>query len=92
MTLHSVTDITGTGSPIALSATLGTRARRIFLTALTAVARFGDSAITATRGVELPIGVPVTISASDADIGDSIDLSTVYVIQTGGTVSVSYGV
>jgi hypothetical protein len=90
MVIRSLPDITGTGSPIPLVATPGTRARRIFLTALSAVARFGDASITATRGVELPVGVEVTISCSDADMTDLIDLSTACVLQSGGTVSASF--
>ena len=70
-------------------------ARRLFLTAINGTgARFGDYAtITAGQGVSLPQNVEVTISASDADPVDLLDLyaSGVYV-PSGVTVTVAYAV
>lgn len=93
MTVRSIADITGDNAPHAISSTSGPRARRLFLTAHSGSARLGDASVTAARGVELPTDVEVTVSASDADPTDSIDLSAVYAyVPSGTTLTISYAV
>ena len=100
MVVISLQDIVGASAKvrIAPNQTGGTntlKARRLFLTAINGTgARFGDYAtITAGQGVSLPQNVEVTISASDADPVDLLDLyaSGVYV-PSGVTVTVAYAV
>jgi hypothetical protein len=91
MTIHTIADIIGGSATVALTATQGIFARRIWLTSLTAASRFGDASTSASQGVSLPTNVPVVISASDADITDRIDLTKAYVyVASGSTVTVSY--
>lgn len=73
MTIQTQADIAGAGAKVAIGAA-GQYARRLFLCATGGAARFGDTNVTATRGVELPQDEPVTISASDGDIADRITL------------------
>ena len=96
MVIQTAADIAGGNAKVALG-TAGQRARRLFLTSHTASsgapARFGDVNVAAARGVELPLDVQVTISASDADPADSIDLSTSYVyVPSGTTVTFAWGI
>lgn len=93
MTIVPIADIAGANAAVALGAA-GIRARRIWLTASgSSNARFGNASVAAAKGVELPADVLVTISASDADIGDSIDLSIASVyVPSGTTVKATYGV
>ena len=92
MTIQSAADIAGDNAVHALGAA-GKRARRIWLTATgSSNARFGDASVGAARGVALQNGVETTISASDGDIADSIDLSEASVyIPSGTTLSYSWG-
>lgn len=92
MTITTAADITGDNAKHVLG-TAGQRARRIFLTSTGANSRFGDTNVAAAQGVELPKDIEVTISASDGDISDSIDLSAAFVyVPSGATLTVSFGV
>lgn len=92
MTLHSAVDIVGDDAKHALAAT-PTRARRLWITSHSGASRLGDANVGAARGVELTTDIEVTFSASDGDITDSIDLSTVNVyVPSGSTVTYSWGV
>lgn len=93
MTIHTAADIAGSGAAVQLSSTQGTFARRIWLTAHgSSNARFGGPGVAAAQGVELPADALVTVSASDADISDRIDLTTAYVyVPNGTTLTVAWG-
>lgn len=93
MVIHSLPDIVGGNAKVQISATNGLTARRLFLTATGGTARFGDVNVGAAQGVQLPMGVEVTISASDADVTDSIPLIQAYLyVPSSTTVTISYGV
>ena len=93
MTIHTSPDIVGAGVKVALSATDGLRARRIFLTAHSGNARFGDTNVGVAQGVELPADQEVTISASDGDITDAISLTQAFVyVPNGTTVTMAWGI
>ncbi len=96
MTFIPLPDITGADAAVALStlATQPLRARRVFLTAHgSSNARFGNSAVTATKGVELPADTLCVFSASDGDIGDNIDLTNAFVwVPSGTTLTRTIGV
>ena len=91
MTITTVADFTHSASaqPIA---TASQECRRLWLTALSIAARFGDGNVAATQGVELPVGIEVTIAASDSDPTDTIHLDQCYLyVPSGSTVSVTWG-
>lgn len=94
MTIHALADITGAGNTVAISASQGQRARRLWLTAHgSSNARFGNTSAAAAVGVELPADQLCTFSASDADPTDAIDLTIASVyVPNGTTVSISYGI
>ena len=96
MTINTIADIVGDGAKHALATATGStgnpRARKLFLTSTGGASRYGDTNVAAARGVSLPTGVEVTISASEADPADLIDLTTQYVfVPNGATVTVSWG-
>ena len=92
MTIQTRADIAGADAKVALSSTQGVKARRIWLTASGGTARFGDANVAVGRGVICPQNVLVTISASDADPTDTIDLTIASVyVPTGTTLTVSWG-
>lgn len=92
MVIQTQADIVGANAKVALG-TAGQRARRLFLTPTGGKCRFGDVNVAAARGVELNTDVETTISASDADETDSMDMSTVYVyVPSGTTLTVAWGI
>ncbi len=93
MVIQTAADIVGANAKVAVGNS-GTRARRLFLTPHgSSAARFGDTNVAAARGVELPADIMSVISASDADVTDSFDLSTVYLyVPSGTTVTVAWGI
>lgn len=92
MTTVTIADIVGDNAKHRFAAS-PIRARRLFLTSLTGASRFGDINVAAACGVALPASIEVTISASDGDITDSIDLSAVYAyVPSGDTLTITYGV
>lgn len=92
MTIHSIADIAGGSATVPLLATVGTRARRIFLGVVgSGTVRVGDANVTSSRGVAVVAATPLTISVSDADETDLIDLNTVNAyVPSGTTLTVSY--
>jgi hypothetical protein len=94
MTIHPIADIIGAGNTVALSASQGQRARRIWLTAHgSSNARFGNASTAAAVGVELPADQLCVFSASDADMTDGIDMTVASVfVPNGTTVTGAYGI
>jgi hypothetical protein len=99
MTTQTLPDIPGNGAkqPIAAQPADGSakiRARRLWLCAHgSSNGRYGDTNVAAARGLELPADQVVTISASDADIADAIDLTQQFLFLPNGTsVSITYGI
>jgi hypothetical protein len=91
MQLSTLPDVTGAGATAALS-TGPEQARLITLTAVGGTARFGDSATSATRGAELPAGVPVTFRASSSDRIDTFQLNQLYAyVPNSTTLTITYG-
>lgn len=90
MTVQTVADIVGANTKVPIGAA-GQRTRRLMITASGGAARFGDTNAAAARGLLLPQNVPVTISASDADRTDTMDLGSVYAyIPSGTTLTVAF--
>lgn len=93
MTVHTLPDIAGTSLATRLVATSGPRARWILLASEVGVSNVGDSLVSATRGVDLPIGIPVLLPENGADPTDTYDLFNTYVfVPSGSTLTVTYGV
>ena len=79
-------DVTMTGSAVPISAT-GQSARLCQVTALTAnaaVVRWGDSAITSSRGSFISAGGGQFIPPGGVGSSYAVDLTTTYVIGTAG--------
>lgn len=90
MTIQTRADITGADAKVVIG-TAGQAARRIFLTPTGGKCRFGDTSVSATRGVELNTDVETTVSANDSDISDRIDLTQVYAyVPSGTTLTVTW--
>ena len=91
MTITTVADFTSGGSAQQIAAA-SKECRRLWLTATVAAARFGDASVASGQGVELPVGIEVTIAASDSDPTDTIHLDQCYLyVPSGSTVSVTWG-
>ena len=91
MTITTVADFTHSASaqPIA---TASQECRRLWLTALSIAARFGDVNVAAAQGIELAADRITTIAASDSDPTDTIHLDQCYLyVPSGSTVSVTWG-
>jgi hypothetical protein len=94
MTLQTRADITGADAKVVLGVA-GSRARVIWITATTGIARFGDINVSSSRGVVIPGGtVPAEFIApqNGADQSDSYHLDLCYVYVPSGTVvSITFG-
>jgi hypothetical protein len=94
MQLHSVADVTMTGSAVQLSTTVQL-VKWFTVTGVTissAAARLGDSAVTTTRGIPIAANGVFT-SPAIATESEVYDLSQVYAIGTNNDkLSVVYGV
>lgn len=95
MTIQTLPDIVGSGAKVAISTQQGLKCRRLFLTgfriSLGAAARFGDTNVGAARGVILSNATVVTISASDEDPTDLLDLTAAFAyVPAGVTLKVSF--
>lgn len=90
MTIQTLPDFVGNNTAVVLAAT--GRAKRIWLTSLSAGTRVGDANTGAARGVDIVQNVPFVLSASNADETDFLFLNQVYVyVPTGSTLTVTYG-
>lgn len=93
MTIQTLPDIAGANAKVQISSVPNSAARRLWITALGGVARFGDVNVGAARGVELATGVQYIFSASDADDTDTIQLEQAYAyVPAGTTLTVSWGI
>lgn len=93
MTIQTTADFAGANAKVQLFPTQGGRARRVYLGATGGTCRFGDTNVAAARGVSIPQNIVVVVEASDADVTDFIDLTTLYAyIPSGTTLTVTTGV
>jgi len=94
MELGTLTDVTPAGVATAIGA-VGQKATWIQFTAPASNSgdiRFGDSLVSATRGVRIPKGLNVLASRLSFDQGQ-YELSKVYVFGTGSdSVSITFGI
>ncbi len=93
MTLHTLPDIAGSSTAVRLVATSGLKARWIKVTSEVGVSNIGDASVSATQGVDCPVGVPVTLESNGADATDVYDLYNTWVwVPSGSTLTITYGV
>ena len=90
MTIQTLADITLTGAKVQLTTLNNLRATWIKFAA-TAGGRVGDVNVSSTRGLLIQANV-VTEFPRDSFDQSLIDLSTVYLFGSSGTVSITYGV
>lgn len=91
MTLQTLPDIVGANAKVPISTTQGQKARRLFLTPTGGKCRFGDTNVAAARGVELNTDVETTISTSDADMTDLMDLTQAFAyVPSGTTLTITF--
>ena len=88
MILGSIADVTGAGATVQLSAT-SLPVKQLFLSCSTATARFGDTNVTASRGVALS---STTVNTFTPGPGyDALDLVNAYVyLPAASVLSISY--
>jgi hypothetical protein len=92
MQIYTIADIAGANTTVPIG-TAPQQARALFLTAIGGAARFGDANASASQGMELPEGVPVTIRASEADKFDHIQLGNASAyVPSGTTLTVAFGI
>lgn len=90
LNLGSIADITGTGAAVALSST-SLRARWVIVTC-TATTRFGDSAISATQGIQIPANTPTALPVLLQN-NTYYDLSKIYfLVASSNKISIIYGI
>lgn len=91
MQISTLPDLAGGDATVALTSGAAC-ARQITVCAVGGIARFGDASVAIARGVELPMGVPVTFRVNSDDPVDLIQLNQTHAyIPTGTTLTISYG-
>ncbi len=91
MQIYTLPDITGDNAAHQLSAT-SIGALAIYIAAVGGACRFGDSNVSATRGVNVPQNDHAIDISAIGEIPLSINLSKCYVyVPSGATATISYG-